>query len=243
MVTLNKYVPAWGLSDFSPFCVKVETYLRMANVPFRVVVADGRKAPKQKLPVIEDGGKIVCDSRDIIDHFEAKLEKPLDAELTPRERATAVAFRGLIEEEMYFLHLVQRWQQEANWRTYKPALREYGKILGVPNLLAPIVMRSIRKQVLRDAWGQGSGRHGAEEIDKRLCQALDAISFQLGDGPGPFFFGARPRVIDATVYAFLASMLDTPFESGSRSYGLGLQNLTAYRARMRSEYFADRAAA
>jgi glutathione S-transferase len=150
MVTLNKYVPAWGLSDFSPFCVKVETYLRMTKVPFRVVVADGRKAPKQKLPVIEDGGKIVCDSRDIIDH-------------------------------------------------------------------------------------------GAEEIDKRLCQALDAVSFQLGDGP--YFFGARPRVIDATVYAFVASMLDTPFESGSRSYGRGLENLTACRARMRGEYFADRAAA
>src|SRR5215208_1305607 len=98
MVTLSKYVPAWGLSDISPFCIKVETYLRMAKVPFRVVVADGRKAPKKKLPFIEDGGKVVCDSREIVDHFEAKLEKPLDAELSPRDSAIATAFRGLIEE-------------------------------------------------------------------------------------------------------------------------------------------------
>jgi len=114
MVTLSKYVPAWGLSDISPFCIKVETYLRMAKVPFRVVVADGRKAPKKKLPFVEDGGKVMCDSRDIIDHFEAKLENPLDGELSPRERAMATAFRGLIEEEMYFLTLVQRWQHAKN---------------------------------------------------------------------------------------------------------------------------------
>ena len=236
MVTLSKYVPAWGLSDISPFCIKVETYLRMAKVPFRVVVADGRKAPKKKLPFIEDGGKVVCDSRDIIDHFEAKLEKPLDGELSPRERAIATAFRGLIEEEMYFLVLVQRWQQEKNWPAYLPALREYGRALGMPSLLVPLVLRSVRKQIIRDTWGQGAGRHTAEELDKRLCQALDAISLQLGDGP--YFFGARPRVIDATVYAFSSSMLDTPFESNARRYGQSLKNLTSYRESMRQQFFA-----
>jgi glutathione S-transferase len=235
MVTLSKYIPAWGLADFSPFCIKVETYLRMAGVPFRVVVADGRKAPKKKLPFVEDGGKVVCDSRDIIEHFEAKLEKPLDAELSPRERAIAIAYRGLIEEEMYFLVVVQRWQDEHNWRTYAPALREYGRTLGVPNLLAPLMLRSARKQVLRDAWGQGAGRHSAEELDRRLCQALDAISIQLADGP--YFFGSRPRVIDATVYAFLTSLLDAPFESRARDHGQSLQNLSAYCARMRGEFF------
>jgi glutathione S-transferase len=238
MVTLNKYLPAWGLTDFSPFCVKVETYLRMTKVPFRTVVADGRKAPKKKLPFIEDGGKVVCDSRDIIDHFEAKLEQPLDADLSPGERALAVAFRALIEEELYFLILVQRWQNEKNWLTYVPALREYGRTLGVPNLLAPIVLRSIRKQVLRDAWGQGAGRHTAEDIDRRLCIGLDAISVQLGDGP--YFFGPRPRVIDATLYGFLSSMLDGPFESRARDYGRTLPNLTAYCERMRRENFAGK---
>ena len=237
MLTLNKYLPAWGLSDISPFCIKVETYLRMVQQPFRVVVADGRKAPKQKLPFIEDGGKVVCDSRDIIDHLEAKLEKPLDAGLSAGERALSIAFRALIEEEMYFLVLVQRWQNDINWRTYVPALREYGRALGVPNLLAPLILRSIRKQVLRDAWGQGSARHSAEEVDRRLRAALEAISVQFGDGP--YFFGSRPRVIDATVYAFLSSLLDGPFESGARSYGLELQNLTAYRERMRREFFTS----
>jgi len=241
MVTLNKYLPAWGLSDFSPFCVKVETYLRMTRVPFRAVVADGRKAPKQKLPFIEDGSKIVCDSRDIIDHFEAKLERPLDAELSPRERALAVAFRALIEEEMYFLILVQRWQEDSNWRTYVPALREYGKVLGVPRLLTPLVLRSIRKQVLRDIWGQGAGRHTAEEVDRRLCEGLDAISNQLGHGP--YFFGDRPRVIDATVYAFSSTMLDGPFESRAKRYGCTLENLTAYRESMRREFFGEQSSA
>jgi glutathione S-transferase len=241
MVTLNKYLPAWGLSDFSPFCVKVETYLRMTKVPFRAVVADGRKAPKQKLPFIEDGGKIVCDSRDIIDHFEAKLERPLDAELSPRERALAVAFRALIEEEMYFLTLVQHWHQESNFITFVPALREYGKALGVPRLLTPLILRSIRKQVMRDVWGQGAGRHTTDEVDRRLREGLDAIASQLGDGR--YFFGDRPRVIDATVYAFSSWMLDVPLESQAKRYGRALENLAAYRASMRREFFGEQSSA
>jgi hypothetical protein len=31
MITLHKFGPAWGTPDISPFCIKVETYLRMVN--------------------------------------------------------------------------------------------------------------------------------------------------------------------------------------------------------------------
>src|SRR5262245_37699756 len=118
MITLHKFNAAWGMPDISPFCIKVETYLRMAGIPFDTVVADGRKAPKKKLPYIDDGGTIVCDSRDIIEYFEAKSQSPLDAGLTPVERATAVAFRGLFEEELYFYAVYLRWQLDDGFRLY-----------------------------------------------------------------------------------------------------------------------------
>jgi Glutathione S-transferase N-terminal domain len=48
MVTLYKFIPAWGLPDLSPFCVKLETYLRLAKIPYETQVGDPRKAPKKK---------------------------------------------------------------------------------------------------------------------------------------------------------------------------------------------------
>ena len=53
MVKLYKFNGAWGMPDISPFCIKVETYLRLVGVPFECVVSDARKGPKQKLPYID----------------------------------------------------------------------------------------------------------------------------------------------------------------------------------------------
>jgi glutathione S-transferase len=236
MVTLYKYNPAWGLPDISPFCIKVETYLRMIGVPFTPVVGDGRKAPKQKLPYVDDGGALVADSREIIAHFEAKVENPLDAGISARDRALAAAFRALLEEEVYFYAVYQRWQLDEGWQTYLTAMREYGALVGIPGFLTPLILRSVRKRIIRDAWGQGTGRHSREQVESRLCAALEAVSAQLGDGP--YFLGNTPRTIDATVHAFLWALLDAPFESRARTFAKSLGNLAAYVERMRETYYA-----
>ena len=131
-VTLHKYNAAWGLPDLSPFCIKVETYLRMIGVPFEPVVTDSRKAPKKKLPFVTDGDSVIDDSRDIIAHFEAKVAEPLDAGLGDRDRATSVAFRALLEAEAYFYAVHLRWQLDSGWKIYQPVLRDYGRAIGVP---------------------------------------------------------------------------------------------------------------
>jgi hypothetical protein len=58
------------------------------------------KAPKRKLPYIDDGGTIVADTSFIIDHLKARYGDPLDAALPPLERAQATAFQRLIEENL-----------------------------------------------------------------------------------------------------------------------------------------------
>ena len=70
-VRLHKFGEAWGIADPSPFCLKVESFLREANIAYEVVPFDPRrsfaKAPKGKLPFIEDeDGTVVGDSSLII---------------------------------------------------------------------------------------------------------------------------------------------------------------------------------
>jgi len=53
MIKLFQFAPAFGLPNASPFCMKLETYLRMAGLPFELVNSgDVMKAPNHKLPYI-----------------------------------------------------------------------------------------------------------------------------------------------------------------------------------------------
>jgi hypothetical protein len=89
MITLYKFIPAWGLPDISPFCSKTETYLRMAGWQYQTQVGNSRKAPKQKLPYIDHDGHQVCDSNEIITYLEAHPKRPsaqaLDAGMSPKD--------------------------------------------------------------------------------------------------------------------------------------------------------------
>lgn len=236
MITLHKFVPAWGLPDLSPFCVKVETYLRMRGLPFDSKVSDVRKSPKGKLPYIEQDGVRLSDSRDILAHLERSADSPLDSGITPAEQATSTAFRALFEEELYFYVLALRWKTEAGWRIYQPTMRQYLETVGIPRFIAGAILPAVRRGMVQHTWRQGAGRHSESEINARAIEGVNAIATQLGDGP--YFLGQTPRCIDATAYAFLASSMWSPFEGALKSHLLSLPNVVAYAERMRDQFYS-----
>ena len=60
-ITLYQFASGFGLPNLSPFCMKVETYLRMAGLPFRTVNnTNPGTAPKKKLPYIKVGDRLVA---------------------------------------------------------------------------------------------------------------------------------------------------------------------------------------
>ena len=235
MITLHKYMPAWGLPDLSPFCIKVETYLRMRGVPFTSQVSDVRKSPKGKLPFIEDGAERVSDSRDILAYLERTAPTPLDAGMTANEQALSIAFRALFEEELYFYALALRWQSDAGWRAYKPTMRAYLAAIGIPRPLIGLALPVVRRGSIKHAWHQGAGRHSDAEINARAIEIANAIATQIG--AGPYFLGATPRCIDATAYGFLSGSLWGPFESDFQRHLRSLPNIVSYAERMRDQYY------
>ncbi|MCK1711437.1 hypothetical protein IVA83_20965 [Bradyrhizobium sp. 143] len=51
---------------------KLETWLRIAGIPYEVAVTTNpRKGPRGKLPFVDDGGVIVADTTIIIDRARA----------------------------------------------------------------------------------------------------------------------------------------------------------------------------
>jgi glutathione S-transferase len=103
MITLYTFGPAFGLPDPSPFVMKAETLLKMSGLPYRTDKTGFRKAPKGKLPYIDDDGEIVADSTFIRWHLEKKHKVDFDRGLTAEQKAIAWAFEKMAEDNLYWV--------------------------------------------------------------------------------------------------------------------------------------------
>src|SRR5919106_466599 len=115
MITLYTFGPGLGLPDPSPFVTKAEVLLKMAALPYRTKTEGLRKAPKGKLPYIEDDGQRIADSTFIRWHIEKKYGIDFDRGLTPDLRAAAWAFEKMAEDNLYWALVDARWTNDVNF--------------------------------------------------------------------------------------------------------------------------------
>lgn len=231
MITLHQFPPALGLPNASPFCLKLELYLRMAGLPYRnAYTLELHKAPKGKLPWIDDDGTAVADSGLIIDYLKRKYGDPLDAGLNPEPRALALAITRLIEEHLYWAVLYDRWITPQGWAMTRPAF--FGTL---PRPLRAIVPLVARRGIRAELQGHGMGRHAPEQIHALGVADVDALAVLLGGQE--FFLGAQVSSVDAIATAFLANILMVPLETPIKSAAVGHGNLAAYCRRMAGQYF------
>lgn len=232
MLTLYQFNPVWGLPNSSPFCMKLETYLRMARIEYQVNTEGNlSKAPKGKLPYIEDQGQIIADSNLIIDYLQSTYGTSLDTHLSPAEAAVALALRRLVEENLYWAVVYSRWVEEQNWPSTRAIYFEE-----LPPILRTLVAYIARRQVTQNLKGHGMGRHSAAEIYQISAADLQALSDFLADKP--YFMGDQPTTLDASAYGVLANILKAPLNSPLRDKAEQLSNLGSYCDRMYQTYYA-----
>ncbi len=102
--------------------MKLETYLRMSGLPFEIAPnANVMKAPKGKMPYIEDNGHAIADSTLIIEYLKKTYGDKLDAKLSSEQRAIALAMQRLMEENLYWAAVYSRWFEPDGWRLTQQA--------------------------------------------------------------------------------------------------------------------------
>jgi glutathione S-transferase len=233
MIALHQFARTWGIPNLSQFCVKIETYLRMAQLPYQIVESLPLKGPLGKLPFIEENGQKIADSRLIVHYLKAQYGDILDDHLTPTEKATAMAFQRLLEEHLYWVGMKSRWNYtEANWQTNKQAI--FNTLPPVIRDIAAIIYyRRINRQII----GHGLGRLSTEDAFKLGMEDIDALADFLGDKP--YFMGDRPSSLDASAYGILINTLGCPIESPLKDHALSKSNLLAHCQRIQAEYFPE----
>jgi glutathione S-transferase len=231
MITLHQPPGAWGVGSMSPFCFKLECYLRMAGLPYTAKRADFRKAPKGKVPFIEEDGVALGDSQHIIEHLKRKHGDPLDAKLGAEEVARGHLVRRVLEESVYW-HIVHlRWADAQGWQGYRPHFEAM-----FPPVAKKLIVPMIRRNAVKGLRVHGLGRHRPEEILEMGKADLSAVATMLGDKP--FLLGDNPTSFDATLYAFIKSITAFPVDSPLKQFTLAQQNLVRYCERFEQRFLA-----
>ena len=115
MITLYTFGPAFGLPDPSPFVTKAEVLLKMAGLAYQTDLTGFRRAPKGKLPYIDDDGERIADSTFIRWHLEKKYGVDFERGLSVEQRAVGWAFEKMAEDHLYWALVDARWQDDANF--------------------------------------------------------------------------------------------------------------------------------
>ncbi|RDD46515.1 Failed axon connections-like protein [Trichoplax sp. H2] len=214
----------------SPFALKLETYLRMAKIPYEV---DGSStfSKKSKIPWITLNDEDVTDSYFSIEHVKKHFEVDLDRKLTAEQKATARIIEKTMEENTFWATMVQDRMFEC--------FDECMAIYEVSYVFKLVIKYYFLRVINKYRWGHGIGRHSSEEIRHIGAKDLRAISVLLGDKP--FFMGEEPTRIDATMFAFLA-LLIFGMPTAAPSYKLlhsELKNLVDFVYRMKEKFWPD----
>lgn len=231
MITLYQFPSFWGLPNVSPFCMKLETYLRMAQIPHDIrTTTNLRRAPKGKLPYITDGDVILADTSCIIDYLVSTYGNSLDTHLTPLQYAEGIALQRLIEDHLYWVMVYSRWVDKPGLTAIKESF--FQKMPTWARWLIPkIATHKVQKQLFQ----AGMGRHAREEIYEFGRQDLLALATILADKA--FILGDKPSRFDAILYGFLANILWVPYSNPLQEFIKQQQNLVEFCERMQKAYF------
>lgn len=225
MLTLHVFAPAMGMISPSPFSVKSLLLLEMSGLPYSRAAGDPRKAPKGKLPLLVDDGRVIPDSQAIQRHLTLHHGYDPDAGLSEGQRAQALMLRLTLEEHLYWVLVWSRWVENPQ------AIRE-AFFARLPLPLRRPIFAMVRRKVVQSLHAQGMGRHAPAEIMAIAEEALDAVVTLLGEGP--YVFGNRPSGADTSLFGFLENVLSASLETPLKQAVMQRQSLCAYHGRLRN---------
>ena len=231
MITLHGFGEKFGVKDPSAPVLKVSTYLRMADINYKVDNSPNnlKKALKGKLPFINDDGKVIPDSQFIFEYLKQNYVD-LDSELSKKQKAQAYLITKSLDENLYFISVYSRWLCDDTWQHVKKEF--FGDL---PLIIKSIIPNMIRKKMKRTLFGQGLTKHTHQEILHIAKQSFQALSDLLADEK--YFFGSTPSSLDAAAYGILANFIDMNISNQFNTLARDYQNLVDYCNRIKTEYY------
>jgi len=237
MVYLYQFPRTPHIPNLSPYCLKLETWLRMAQIPYEICeTVKAASGPEGTLPFIELNGKQISDSDITIRELTHTFSKEgLESAMDDRQSGIARAVERMVEDSMIRSFAYSRYHDHVNELFSQ-------EILG-PNVPHWMISKPVRmlfqRRIIGRLQAHGIGRHPKEEIIKTGLEDMRALSKILGNNQ--FFGGNKPARVDCTVFGHLAQMLYIPIKNEHQDLlnSDECKNLRAFCNRMKDQFWAD----
>lgn len=189
--------------SMSPYVLKLETFLRMHDVKYKVDHNIPMHPVTQKCPWITFNGEEVADSQHIMEFLSEKLSlaPKHDLDANPKDKVFARGVRSIIEDHFNFCVISKR-MIHGKYEDVAPFFPTIVPVKMVQKFIAQRIMKTIGSQ----AKAQGIGRYPKETVLKMANEDLEVLSLALGDKN--FVMGDEPSELDCTLFAFLVLNLD-----------------------------------
>uniref|UniRef100_A0AC35FYG6 Failed axon connections protein n=1 Tax=Panagrolaimus sp. PS1159 TaxID=55785 RepID=A0AC35FYG6_9BILA len=236
VVYLVQIPRAGAIPSVSPYCMKLETWLRMANVPYRNVSNEfSHVSHKGQIPFVELNGRQYADSNHIITDLTKTFNVQLDNHLSEKEWANMQAYHCLVENSILWVNFYYRAINNNYLATNDGIMAHF---TGFKKFWFKNVIMGQRKRALKkkcDAFG--IGRDTPYEVEMVGKKWLTALSIFLDDKK--FLMGDLPTTVDATAFATLCQFYYLPVNADLKNLIEEKRNLIDYIRNMREEYWPD----
>jgi len=225
VVYLYQFKRAFGLPNMSPYCLKVEAFLRANKIQYEVVEDNFQRGEKGLLPFIELNGEHVADSEFIIQHVSAHFN-------IKENSSKEVAAAGRAVSRMTDNEISQIQGK------FKSKEDEFLKLLLghlIPGFLVPLAIPIAR--IMMSKRLRGYGGFSEAELKQLYRKNLQAISDLIGDKK--YLGGDTPNLGDFSVFSQIATMYYLPCHNDLNSIVDEYPNVKKVMNAIIREYFAD----
>jgi len=227
----------------SPFCLKVESWLKLQEIKYENIdhKCKYRSKKGQMLPFIELNGEEVADSDMIISSLAKKFEKEMAAVLTADQKNVQHAMIAMVENHLHWA--IVHWRSKNHENMLKGYKMNLQNAIGsrLPNSVLNFYFKYVYcRKGLKKVKAGSLGGHTPEEIEQFGKNDLNVLSEMLGDKE--FFFGDEPAMLDLVVFSHVAQlvMVDKEHPCPLRDYlEADCKNLVGLVNRMKDRCWGD----
>jgi len=242
MVYLFQFTRSPQIPSISPFCLKLESWLKLHGIKYQNVDHKCKhRSKKGMLPFIELNGEEIADSNMIIETLSKKFEKEMPAELSQDQKNVQHAMVAMVENHLHWTIVYWKSKDVDNiLKGYKLNIQTAIGSKAPASLLNFYFKYTFCRKGLKRVRSNGMGVHTAEEIENFGKKDLQTLSEMLGDKE--FFFGSEPAMLDLVVFSQVGQlvMVDTEHACPLRDYlEADCKNLVGLVNRMKDRCWGD----
>uniref|UniRef100_A0A914VZ42 Failed axon connections homolog n=1 Tax=Plectus sambesii TaxID=2011161 RepID=A0A914VZ42_9BILA len=240
MVYLVQIPRAGCIPSLSPFCLKLETWLRMAGIRYQNI--DNKltnNSSKGQIPFVELNGRELNDTNFIIGELTQYFSREsMEMHLNTEQAANLHSYLRMTEESLRWVVVVERSKNGEIFITDQVGM---GRQLSCPKkfFLRIIGIRFLKRGLKGSVQKQGYGRFSEDELNAVAKSDLKALDGFLGKKR--FFFGDRPTRLDASVFGVVGELLYAPSSKDTIQKFIQLEcpNLSGFMERVKVDFWPD----